>query len=108
MRSLLLGLVVAFIPACLGGASSTGITQAEITCDTSLTYANFGQAFMQTNCGDCHSGKHSPNLSTQSGVKSSSSKILDAAVYSTSMPQGTDLTNEERTMLGQWLSCGAP
>jgi uncharacterized membrane protein len=90
------------------GASATGITEADLTCDTSLSYANFGQAFISTNCSSCHAGKDNPNLSTVSAVKSNSSKILDQAVYTTAMPDGSDLSNDERMLLGEWLTCGAP
>jgi uncharacterized membrane protein len=106
MRSLLFIVVVACSSAC--GAQSTGITESDLTCDPSLTYANFGQAFIETNCGECHAGKESPNLATQTAVKSNSARILDQAVYTTAMPDSADLSNEERTMLGQWLTCGAP
>jgi uncharacterized membrane protein len=106
MRSLLLLFVVACTTGC--GAQSTGITESDLTCDTSLTYANFGQAFIETNCGSCHAGKESPNLSTQAAVKSNSARILDEAVYTTAMPQDADLANDERMLLGQWLTCGAP
>jgi uncharacterized membrane protein len=102
MRSLLLS----FLVAC--GAQSTGITEADLTCDSSLSYANFGQAFIATNCSSCHDGKESPNLATQAAVKSNSDRILQEAVYTNAMPDGADLSNEERTMLGQWLTCGAP
>lgn len=103
MRSLLFIVVLA---GC--GAQSTGITESDLTCDTSLTYANFGQAFIETNCSSCHAGKDSPNLSSQSAVKSNSSRILQEAVYTTAMPDGADLSNDERMLLGQWLTCGAP
>jgi uncharacterized membrane protein len=106
MRSLLFIVVVACTTAC--GAQSTGITESDLTCDTSLTYASFGQAFIETNCSSCHAGKESPNLSTQAAVKSNSSKILQEAVYTTAMPDGADLSNDERMLLGQWLTCGAP
>jgi len=106
MRSLLFIIVVA-ASACTS-AQSTGITEASLTCDSSLTYANFGEAFISTNCGECHAGKESPNLSTQAAVKSNSARILQEAVYTTAMPQNADISNDERTLLGQWLTCGAP
>lgn len=95
-----------FAAACTN--SSTGITQADITCDSSLTYANFGESFISEYCGSCHAGKQSPNLSTQAGVQANSSRIIDEAVYSSNMPEDGSLTTEQRTMLGQWLECGAP
>ena len=102
MRSLLF----LFLVGC--GASSTGIAESDLSCDTSLTYANFGQAFISANCSSCHDGKESPNLSSQAAVKSNSARILQEAVYTNAMPDGADLSNEERTMLGDWLTCGAP
>ena len=98
--------LVLVLTACT--TQSTGITQSEISCDSTLTYANFGQAFMATNCGSCHGARTNPNLSTQAAVQSNSSRIIQAAVYTTTMPANGDLSTEERTMLGQWLSCGAP
>ncbi|HEY6032640.1 MAG TPA: hypothetical protein VIV58_00235 [Kofleriaceae bacterium] len=106
MRSLLF--IAALATSACTGAQSTGITESQLTCDTSLTYASFGQAFISTNCSECHAGKDSPNLSTQAGVKSNSSRILQAAVYTTAMPQNADISNDERMLLGQWLTCGAP
>ena len=106
MRSLLFIIVVA-AGACTS-ARSTGITEASLTCDSTLTYASFGEAFISTNCGECHAGNESPNLSTQAAVKANSARILQEAVYTTAMPQNADISNDERTLLGQWLTCGAP
>jgi uncharacterized membrane protein len=94
--------------ALMACTTSTGITESEISCDTSLTYANFGEAFFQTNCLDCHDGKQSPNLATQAAIQARSSDILDEAVYTSAMPDGRSISNDERILLGQWLSCGAP
>jgi uncharacterized membrane protein len=98
-------LVLLFVAACTDNA--TGIVESDIACDSTLTYANFGQAFITTNCLDCHGGKESPNLSTQSSVQTNTTRILDEAVYSSTMPATGTLTNDERIMLGQWLECGA-
>jgi len=103
MRILVLGILIS---ACT--SSSTGITASEITCDTTLTYANFGQAFLESNCLDCHAGKESPNLSAQAAVQTNANRIISEAVYSTAMPEDKDLANDERILLGQWLQCGAP
>jgi len=106
MRPLLFIAMIA-TSACTG-AQSTGITESQLTCDTSLTYASFGQAFMSTNCGGCHAGKERPDLSTQAAVRSNSARILQEAVYTTAMPQDADISKDERMLLGQWLTCGAP
>lgn len=89
-------------------ASSTGLTSADLSCDSSLTYANFGSAFMTTNCLSCHASKERPTLSTQAQVEANSASILQQAVYTTAMPQDNDISLDERTMLGNWLACGTP
>ena len=97
---------IALTTACTS-SSSTGITSSQITCDSSLTYANFGESFMQTNCLSCHASKENPHLSTQGEVQANASKILDQAVYTDTMPQDSSMANADRVKLGQWLSCGA-
>ncbi|MEZ4401162.1 MAG: hypothetical protein R3B06_14145 [Kofleriaceae bacterium] len=99
---------VAAVAAC--GSDSTGIVEADIACPTpsTLTYANFGQAVITDNCFPCHNGRESPKLDTQAKVMASANAIVNAAVFSSSMPQDHDMTIEQRTQLGQWLRCGAP
>lgn len=97
-----------FLVACTSGAESTGI--APITCDpeSTLSYTNFGAAFMRDNCLSCHDTKESPRLLTQSQVQANASHILQEAVYTNAMPEDADITLAEREMLGNWLACGAP
>jgi uncharacterized membrane protein len=95
------------LAACTG-ASSTGIAKVSCATDSTLTYANFGQAFVSDNCLSCHATKERPFLSTQAEVAANASKILDQAVYTNAMPQNADIDNAEREMLGEWLACGAP
>ncbi len=89
---------------------STGITAAEIACPTTqtLTYANFGQATMDTWCNSCHATRESPHLATQAQIQSHAAQVIDEAVYHSGMPEDKDMPNELRIQLGQWLSCGAP
>lgn len=89
---------------------STGITAADIACPTTqtLTYANFGQAMIQTKCLDCHTTRERPYLDTQARVMANANKIIDEAVYHSAMPEDGSMTNDERIQLGQWLTCGAP
>lgn len=96
------------LAACTSGATSTGIDP--ITCPTSstLTYANFGSAFMTNNCLQCHTSKDSPTLTSQGQIKVNATRILDAAVYTDAMPKDSNMANAERQMLGEWLACGAP
>ena len=95
------------LAACTSGATSTGIQ--EVTCppDSTLTYANFGQAMVSTECMSCHADK-SPKLATQESIKAHAADILDTAVYTDAMPQDGTMSIEERQLLGEWLACGAP
>lgn len=99
--------VCVLLAACTTG-SSTGITSESLTCDPSLTYANFGSDFFTTNCLSCHATKERPQLTTQSAIQTNKAAILQQAVYTTAMPQDADLTTDERKLLGAWLACGAP
>lgn len=90
------------------GPNDTGITSADLVCDQTLTYASFGQAFIDDYCLECHDGDEDPRLSTQAQVQMHSSKILRETVFTDAMPEDGDLTLEERQMLGNWIECGAP
>jgi hypothetical protein len=88
----------------------TGITSSTLSCppDSTLTYETFGSTFMTDNCLSCHKTDERPALVTQAQVKANATKILQEAVYTTSMPEDTDMTTQERELLGEWLKCGAP
>lgn len=98
------------LSAC-GGGVSTGATCG--TTGSTLTYANFGRAFMSNYCTSCHSGRDSPRLDTQAAVKANASAV-DAAsgafgtVVNTLMPQGSSVATTERQKLSAWIACGAP
>jgi hypothetical protein len=92
------------------GASSTGIEP--ISCPpggTQLTYVNFGEELISSNCTTrgCHDQK-SPRLTTQADIKAHASAILDEAVYTDAMPENRDMLLAEREKLGEWLACDAP
>ena len=89
---------------------STGITAEEIACPTgsTLTYANYGQQVINDYCLSCHDTRESPRLGTQAQVQANANRIIEEAVYHSSMPEDRDMTNEQRIQLGQWLTCGAP
>jgi uncharacterized membrane protein len=102
-----------FVALCLvlgacSSVESTGI--APVTCPPSstLTYANFGSAFMTDNCLECHARNEKPTLSTQAQVQTQRTKILKEAVYTNAMPEDKDISIAEREMLGEWIACGAP
>ena len=105
-------LVAAGITACGSGlGDSTGST---CPSDSALTYANFGQAFMQSHCLSCHSasGPQSPKFDTVEQIRANSSDIDRAAAagpkaVNTFMPEGSSVAEAERRKLGEWLVCGA-
>jgi mono/diheme cytochrome c family protein len=98
----------------ISGSNSAALSSgSECPTGSTLTYANFGQAFMSAHCTSCHSGRTSPDLSTQAAIQASRAAI-DAAAASgpngtaTRMPQGASIATSERVKLGEWLACGAP
>lgn len=106
-------LATASLVACGSGpGDSTGST---CPSDSTLTYANFGQAFMQSHCLACHSasGPESPKLDTIAQIRASSGDIDRSAAagpnaVNTFMPEGSSVDEAERRKLGEWLKCGAP
>jgi hypothetical protein len=106
MKQILLGVVM--IAGCTS-TSATGITAQSCPPDSQLTYANFGSSFINENCLQCHgAGKDKPALTTLAQVQMESDVILNAAVYTDMMPKGTNMDIANRTLLGEWLACGAP
>ena len=93
--------------ACTSGATSTGIEQLSCSPDSTLTYANFGQQVIETQCMSCHDTE-SPALGTLAQIRSHAGQIMDQAVYTNAMPEDGAMTIEERRLLGEWLACGAP
>jgi uncharacterized membrane protein len=95
-----------------GPGDSTGST---CPTDSTLTYSNFGQAFMKDHCLACHAaaGPESPKFDTLAQVKAASSDIDRSAAagpnaVNTYMPDGASVDEAERRKLGEWLACGAP
>jgi hypothetical protein len=90
--------------------NATGSTCPETS---TLTYANFGQAFISTHCLSCHGSRQSPALATQSAVRAASAQIDRVAAagpdaINAVMPPDASLTTDDRLNLGEWLACGAP
>jgi uncharacterized membrane protein len=104
-----IALCLAVFSACTSD-TSTGITAADVTCPSgsTLTYANFGASFLADHCLSCHTSQQRPTLTSQAQVQANASAIVNAAVMSTVMPQGTAVSTAERKLLGEWLACGAP
>lgn len=109
------------VAICLGAALAAGCgsglgdsTGSTCPSDSTLTYANFGQAFIQDHCLACHNagGPESPTLSTLAQVQAHISDIDRAAAagpntVNTYMPEGSSVPEAERRKLGEWLACGA-
>lgn len=91
-------------------ASSTGITAADLECPvgSTLSYATFGAAFMTDNCLSCHTTKQRPALTTLAAVQANKAAIISFAVTTARMPADGSISDEERQVLGEWLTCGAP
>ncbi|MBF5045396.1 hypothetical protein FGE12_23520 [Aggregicoccus sp. 17bor-14] len=132
LRSLLPALALG-LAACGGGDSGSSDPGDEhvhagsatgATCDSSLTYANFGQGFMTAYCTSCHDAhlqgparSDAPadhNYDTLAGVQKWKSEIeLFAAAgpqaTNTQMPPSRPTPDlAARQKLGAWLACGAP
>lgn len=88
-------------------------------CETSyLTYDNFGEPFVLDWCRGCHSSavpagmrQKAPvaiNFDTLEDVRNRSPRVLARAASQTAtMPPAGGPTEEERTLLAEWLACGA-
>jgi len=104
--------VVSTLAACGSGpGDSTGST---CPSDSTFTYTNFGQAFMQSHCLACHSasGPESPKLDTLAQIRAASGDIDRSSAagpnaVNTYMPEGVSVDESERRKLGEWLACGA-
>lgn len=108
MRTITLALVLSY--GCTNAAGSSGITASEVSCppDSTLTYENFGKSFFADNCLSCHTSKDRPTLTSAAKIVANKQSIISAAVLSTKMPERASLSTDERALLGEWLSCGAP
>jgi len=91
---------------------------------STLTYNNFGKAFMTTYCTRCHSSElEGPDrqgapsfhdFDTLYGIKAVSNHIDETtaagpAAINKGMPDGVPKpTDAERYQLGEWIACGMP
>jgi len=100
--------IALFLTACTAGSQSTGIENVMCPTDSTLTYANFGQALIASSCLSCHTNRQRPPLDTLASIQTNTGSIIELAVYTDAMPKDGDLTVEQRMQLGEWLACGAP
>lgn len=89
-------------------------------CETSIvTHANFGEPFLLDWCRSCHSSELTAehrqgappdvDFDDLEIVRGYASKIVDrAGVTMPTMPPAAGPAVEERELLVEWLSCGAP
>lgn len=113
------------LPACEDDHDDDG-TPSGATCpqDSTLTWENFGQAFMDTYCNRCHGSSvkgadrqgapSDHNFDTRELVQEMIDHIDETSaagpkITNTAMPIGAPTpTDEERRKLGEWLACDAP
>jgi uncharacterized membrane protein len=113
-RHVLSAALLALVPLACGGGPGDP-TGSTCPTESTLTYANFGQTFMQTHCLSCHraGGSESPTLETIDQIRAHSDVIDRSAAagpsaVNTYMPEGASVPEAERRQLGEWLACGAP
>jgi hypothetical protein len=83
-------------PADSGTPQDTGVG-----CDSSLTYANFGQAFFAAHCNSCHGF-------TQAAAQGEPATLSGVVLEDFMPPGGGNLTPSDRQEFADWLACGAP
>lgn len=101
------------VGACSGNQGLGAPTGSTCPQNSTLTYANFGQVFIDSNCLGCHAGRDNPMLTTQAAVQAARDAIDRAAAAgpnatNTYMPKDHDIAVAQRQQLGEWLACGAP
>jgi hypothetical protein len=110
------------LAAALGGCLTSDATSIDdYDCPpggTALTYQNFGEDFLGSNCETCHASEavnrhgapEAYTFDTVDEVRDHAARIFaNAAADNTSMPPGPDDTpSDARDRLAEWLACGAP
>jgi hypothetical protein len=95
------------------------VTGLECPAGTTLTYQNFGAAFMLEHCAMCHAStlsgadRHGApegvDLDSREGVAIWRGGVLSqAAGLGAKMPPAGSVTAAEKKLLTEWLQCGAP
>jgi hypothetical protein len=116
MRAASALLLALALGACVDSASS--LDDEPCPEDSELTWDNFGGPFLDSYCQRCHASfaedrngaPSSITFDTADQVRSHRERIFArAAADNTSMPPGPeDPPAAERSMLAEWLACGAP
>jgi hypothetical protein len=105
--------LIPVLAAACGGEGLGDPTGSTCPTDSTLTYANFGEAFFLSKCLSCHAGKESPGLASLYQIRANIDEIDRAAAagpnaVNTYMPESGSVSEEERRQLGEWLASGAP
>jgi uncharacterized membrane protein len=125
VASTFLSLAMGHGDGCCGSESVLGPpTEAVCPPASTLTYANFGQPFMEQYCTRCHSSTLSGDarmgapefhdFDSQLGVQRVADHVDQAAgagpasTNDSMPPGGARPTLAERQMLAEWIACGAP
>jgi hypothetical protein len=74
---------------------------------TNRTYANFGQAWLQSRCNACH-GTVEPKLTSRELLLQHLEAVKTSIGAGTMPPPPTTLPSSEKSIALQWLACGAP
>lgn len=111
-------LVFAGVTSVAAACSSAGAPTGSVCPPTStLTYDNFGKAFIEAHCASCHSSsgreREHPLLDDVTSIRAAASEIDRTSASGPNatndeMPEDEDLATAERAKLGEWLACGAP
>jgi hypothetical protein len=102
-----IAVVFMWAAGCSSGGQPTGISSLSCPPGSTLTYENFGEEAIASNCLSCHRSE-SPRLTSQAEIMAHANAIMEAAVYTDAMPEDADMPLAERQLLGEWLACGAP
>jgi uncharacterized membrane protein len=121
---------IALLSACLtvacsdtapASASNSNLSSGDAGTCTDLTYENFGQPFFNLYCSSCHAASVTGNarqgaprddvFDSVEQIRGSANGIAAETVSSKRMPDdgaSAQPSDDERKLLGEWLSCGAP
>jgi hypothetical protein len=100
-------------------ADWTSLDERPCPDDSDLTWENFGGPFVLTYCAGCHHSElpadvrqnapYAINLESVELVRTNADRMwARAADQNATMPPAGAAADDERTLLGEWLACGAP
>ena len=96
------------------GPTDTALGSVDTAGACAVSYANFGQAFMVTNCQPCHASEtvdrfDAPQdvvFDTEEDVAAWATRILARSVGpEPTMPPAGGVAESDRALLEEWLTC---